>query len=138
MKFSDMVSNNHEGAGYIFLTPDDLILFLLKRNGKYTFAGGHREKKETPIQTANRETVEEIGFLPKGRTIDYIKYIKKETGGTCYSFIMKVEKPFAPELSSEHKSFAWIPISYLPKITPSKAVIDALPKLFKKLKNENT
>ena len=83
MKFLDMVSNDHEGAGYIFLTPDNLILFLLKHNGKYTFVGGHREKKETPLQTANRETIEEIGFLPEGKIVDYIKYIKKETGRTC-------------------------------------------------------
>lgn len=134
MKFSDMASNNHEGAGYIFLTPDNLVLFLLKHNGKYTFVGGHREKKESPLQTANRETVEEIGFIPDGITVDYIKYTKKETGGACYSFIMKVDKPFKPKISKEHKSFAWIPASHLSKIKPSKAVVDALPKLFKKLK----
>ncbi len=129
-----MVSNDHEGAGYIFLTPDNLILFLLKHNGKYTFVGGHREKKETPLQTANRETIEEIGFLPEGKILDYIKYIKKETGRTCYSFIMKVNQPFLPKISNEHIDFVWIPLSHLSKINPSKAVVDALPKLFKKLK----
>lgn len=134
MKFSDMVSNKHEGAGYIFVTPDNLILMLQKHNGKYTFVGGHSEKKETPMETANRETVEEIGFLPDGRTVDYIKYVKKETGGTCYSFIMKVKEPFVPKLSNEHKDFAWIPLNHLPKIKASKAVIDSLPKIFKKIK----
>lgn len=135
MKFSDMVSNNHEGAGYFFITPDDLVLLLTKANGKYTFVGGHSEKKETPMQTARRECVEEIGFLPDGRVIDYIKYIKKETGGICYSFIMKVKEPFLPKLSHEHVDFVWVPLTHLHKLKLSKSVNDALPKLLKKYKD---
>lgn len=58
-------------SGVLFLTPDKHALFLKRGEssdhpGEWGFPGGHAEDDETPDQTAVREVVEEIGFLPKG------------------------------------------------------------------------
>jgi 8-oxo-dGTP pyrophosphatase MutT (NUDIX family) len=129
MHFSDYVSDKFEGAGFVFVTPDNMVLVLKKHNGNYSFAGGHREKKETPFETAKRECKEEIGFVPKGSIIDFIKYKKKETTNNCFSFIMKINKPFVPILSNEHKNYAWIPFEKISKMKLSKAVSDLVPRL---------
>jgi|688.fasta_scaffold219378_4 8-oxo-dGTP pyrophosphatase MutT (NUDIX family) len=130
MNFKDyMGDGNFEGAGFIFMTPDNLVLILKKTNKKYSFAGGHREKGETPIETAKRECKEEIGFLPKGDIFNFIKYKRSKTNGWGYSFLMRVDEPFVPTLSNEHISYKWIPKSELKNIQLSNAVKDILPHL---------
>lgn len=58
-------------AGILFLAPDKTVLFL-KRGPSvdypltWCFPGGAAEDDETPEQTAMRECIEEVGFLPKG------------------------------------------------------------------------
>lgn len=133
MNFSDFVTDKYEGSGFVFATPDNLVLMLLKHNGKYSFVGGHREKGESPLQTAKRECKEEIGFLPKGQILEFVKYKKKETNNWCFSFIMRIDQPFIPKISSEHKDYAWIPFNRISKIKLSKAVSDLVPFLGKLL-----
>jgi 8-oxo-dGTP pyrophosphatase MutT (NUDIX family) len=131
MRFYDFVSKKYEGAGFAFITPDEKILMLQKHNNKWSLVGGHSEKKETPLQTAKRETKEEIGFIPSGEIVNMIKYTKKETKGSCFSFIMRVEKPFVPILSSEHVAYKWIPLKEVSSYKLSKAVLDLYPILVK-------
>ena len=131
MRFSDFVSKKYEGAGFAFITPDDKILMLQKPNKKWSLVGGHSEKRETPLQTAQRETKEEIGFIPNGDIVDMIRYTKEETKGSCFSFIMRVEEPFVPHLSSEHVDYKWVPLKEMSNYKISKAVRDLYPFLVK-------
>ena len=131
MNFSDFVSKKYEGAGFLFLTPDNQTLLLQKHNKKWSLVGGHSEKGETPYQTAQRECKEEIGFLPKGEVVDMIKYKKRETKGSCFSFIMRISEPFVPSLSFEHVDYKWIPLKKMSEYNLSKAVRDLYPLLKK-------
>jgi 8-oxo-dGTP pyrophosphatase MutT (NUDIX family) len=129
MNFLDYMDSDYEGAGYVFITPNNKILMLQKTNKKWSFPGGHREPGEIPIKTAMRETQEEIGFMPKGETVNFTKYIKKETNGNCYSFIMKVKEPFGVSLSNEHINFKWVAFKDIDSLKLSKAVLDLWPNL---------
>ena len=129
MKFSDFMTDDYEGAGFVFVTPDDKILMLQKPNQKWSLVGGHREKGETPLQTAQRESKEEIGFLPKGEIIDFIKYKRTETNTWGFSFVMRVKESFRVSLSNEHVDFKWIDKNHLENYKISKAVNDLLPLL---------
>lgn len=133
MNFSDFVTDDFEGAGFVFFTPDKKILMLQKHNKKWSLVGGHREKRETPLQTAQRETKEEIGFLPKGEIVDFIKYKRTETNTWGFSFLMRVKDPFHVSLSNEHIDFKWISIDNLGNYKISKAVNDMFPLLKKAL-----
>jgi 8-oxo-dGTP pyrophosphatase MutT (NUDIX family) len=108
MKFEQYMDTNFLGAGIVFRTGDNKILILQKPNGKWSFPGGHREKGETPIQTAKRECIEEIGQMPNGIIVYAISYIKNGDEKHCYSFIMDIEKEFEPILSFEHKDYKWV------------------------------
>lgn len=129
MNFSEFSTKDYEGSGFLFLTKNKKILMLQKPNNKWSLVGGHREKKETPLETAQRETIEEIGFLPQGKVVDYLRYKKKETNNWCFSFIQKVPQEFVPRLSKEHIGYKWIPFSKLQNYTLSKAVKDLFPRL---------
>ena len=129
MNFSDFVTKDYEGAGFVFVDPEGAILMLQKPNQKWSLVGGHREKGETPLKTAKRECKEEIGFLPDGKIVDFIKYKRSETNTWGFSFIMKVKKSFRVSLSNEHVDYMWVQPENLENFTVSKAVRDLLPLL---------
>lgn len=129
MRFSDYMDSNFEGAGFLFVTPDHKVLMLQKPNKKWSFVGGHRENKESPLETAQRECKEEIGFLPSGKTSKIIHYKRKENNADCYSFVQKVNSKFEPKLSFEHIDYKWILLKKIHKYVISKAVRDLLPHL---------
>jgi 8-oxo-dGTP pyrophosphatase MutT (NUDIX family) len=129
MKFSDYMGSNFEGAGFLFVTLDNKILMLQKPNKKWSLVGGHSEKGESPLETAQRECKEEIGFLPEGKIFKTIKYKKAETKSDCYSFVQRVDSKFKPRLSWEHIDYKWIPFKKINKYVISKAVRDLLPHL---------
>jgi 8-oxo-dGTP pyrophosphatase MutT (NUDIX family) len=124
-----MQESRFEGAGFVFLTPSNKVLVLQKRNKKWTFPGGHANLYEEPLETAMRESVEELGFLPEGKILTHFEYIKPDTKGKCFSFLMKIKKVFKPKLSSEHIGYEWIKLKHLKKITLSKAVEQVIPFL---------
>jgi len=124
-----MGKDEFEGAGFIFIAPNNHILVLEKPNGKHSFVGGHREGNETPKETAQRECKEEIGFIPEGKVIDFIKYKRSKTNTWGYSFPTRVEKEFIPKLSNEHISYKWISIKDLEKLQFSNAIKDLIPFL---------
>jgi 8-oxo-dGTP pyrophosphatase MutT (NUDIX family) len=124
VKFVDYMDTDYLGAGFVFRTKDNKILMLQKSNGKWSFPGGHREKGETPIHTAKREAVEEIGTLPKGVITNSISYIKSENKSNCYSFIMEIENEFVPILSNEHKKYKWVDPKTIDELPLAGAVID--------------
>jgi 8-oxo-dGTP pyrophosphatase MutT (NUDIX family) len=126
-----MQESQFEGAGFIFLTTSNKVLLLQKPNKNWTFPGGHAELYEEPKETAMRESMEELGTLPKGKILEYFEYIKPDTKGKCFSFLMKINKEFKPKLSPEHIDYRWIQIAELKKIKLSKSVQQVIPKLRK-------
>jgi 8-oxo-dGTP pyrophosphatase MutT (NUDIX family) len=98
------------GAGILFLTPDKQVL-LLKRGpggdhpGEWCFPGGTVEGGETPEDTAIRETIEEVGFLPDGnRTL----WVETEIASVHFTtFLQSVKDKFMPKLNGEHTAFMW-------------------------------
>lgn len=130
MKFNDyMGKEDFEGAGFVFITPDNLVLLLQKPNGKFSFVGGHRQGTEDPMETAKRECKEEIGFIPEGIIINFIKYKRTKTNTWGYSFPMRIDEPFTPKLSNEHIGFKWIPQNKVKDMQISSAVKDIIPLL---------
>jgi 8-oxo-dGTP pyrophosphatase MutT (NUDIX family) len=119
----------YEGAGFIYLTLNNKVLLLQKPNGKWTFPGGHAELYEEPKETAMRESMEELGQIPKGKIIEYFEYIKPDTNGKCFSFLMQIQKEFIPKLSSEHTCYKWVRLARLKKLKLSKSVQQVIPKL---------
>ena len=99
-------------AGILFTT--GTCILLLKRKppcgNPFTWGlpGGHAEEGETPLQTAIRETKEEIGKVA-GRRFD------EQTEGDWTCFFYKVAESFPCKLSSEHSEYAWIPFHKLKK-----------------------
>jgi 8-oxo-dGTP pyrophosphatase MutT (NUDIX family) len=121
-------------AGVMFITPKAEVLFL-KRGpggdfpGSWCFPGGHAEGAETAAQTAERETIEELGFLPEGeRTVWTRRIANNEIAATLapdaglpptdavvvpgaqtdfVTFLQRVPDRFDPEVSGEHTGFAW-------------------------------
>lgn len=99
-------------AGIFFTTGDNVL--LLKRTTicgnpfTYGLPGGHAQEGETPLETAHRETVEEIGKVV-GKQFD------RQAEGDWTCFFYKVAEPFPCELNKEHSEYAWIPFHKLKK-----------------------
>lgn len=129
MHFSEYVDSDFEGAGFVFITPSSKVLILQKPNKKWCFVGGKREANETPIKTATREAREEIGFLPKGKIIDYYKHTRADKEVNVYSFIMQVEGKFVPNLSLEHIGYEWVKVKNLKDYSFSNGILNLIPIL---------
>jgi len=101
------------GAGILFIAPDQQVL-LLKRGpggdhpGEWCFPGGTLEDGETPEDTAKRETIEEIGFLPEGTRS---KFCETNMAGVHFTtYLQKVSDKFLPQLNGEHTAYLWVNI----------------------------
>lgn len=97
-------------AGIMFIEPAGSVLMLKRGEGgdypdTWCFPGGRLEGEESSEQGAIRETIEEIGFMPKG---DRVILTRRNAGGVDYTtFIQQVPEKFIPVLSDEHTGFMW-------------------------------
>jgi 8-oxo-dGTP pyrophosphatase MutT (NUDIX family) len=96
------------GAGVLFLHGGKALILKRAEGLKYWgFPGGKSEKLESPLQTAFRETREEIGYLPictvQGHFAQegYILYF-----ALCREF-------FTPKLNREHSEYRWVDLEKL-------------------------
>ncbi len=113
-----------KGAGICLLAPTGRALFLLRspeanHPGEFDFPGGKADDNETPEDTANRETIEEISALPYGEMrpmgdttsiddadekVDFITYLKH------------ILHEFTPKLDpKEHTKFVWASLDNPPE-----------------------
>lgn len=119
------------GAGIIFFDGKK-VLMLKKPGGRWSFPGGKPIQGETPLQTAKRETKEEVGII-KGENIGELKF--EQDDRTFHSFIYRVKKPFEVSISDEHIDFTWINFKKLSKIKLHRNVYNSLKIVTKKLKS---
>jgi 8-oxo-dGTP pyrophosphatase MutT (NUDIX family) len=140
-----------KAAGILFTTPQGTALFLRRTAtahdfpGHWDFPGGGQENAETAEQTAEREAIEEIGFMPKGDLIFHTRtpgsmpkgvagigaspVLPVQAGAPTASpslvpdqpdvdfttFLQRVDAEFTPELNPEHDGWAWAPIGSPPQ-----------------------
>lgn len=109
-------------AAGMFITDGKSVL-LLQRNEKdkeWGLPGGHQaekkegEKLEGIVQTARRETIEEIGKLPPNmKRLD--TFVEKYDDLKWTTFMYKVERKFSGiKLSNEHVAHMWMPFDEAP------------------------
>ena len=123
--------NQFTGAGIVFYD-GERILLVKKPNKKWGFIGGKPIEEETPLETAIRETKEEIGTI-HGKKRKELKI--KIRGSVYYTYIYKVKEPFHDiKLSDEHVDYSWVKIENLEKIKLSKIFQICLNDVLKNLK----
>lgn len=96
----------HLGAGILYTDGKKILLLYRSKETRahpFTWAptGGGIENGENLLQTAERESKEEIGAL-KG------KKIAEFTNDPFVMYIYKVDKPFKVKLNNEHTKSEWI------------------------------
>ena len=127
-------------AGILF-TNNKHALFLLRGAGGdypgcWCFPGGKTDGDETPEETAERETIEEIGHLPDGarrlwtrsqtagagNAVDSGEATQPLPGSAALgttvdftTFLQPVADQFIPEFDAEHVGYAWAPIDQPPQ-----------------------
>jgi 8-oxo-dGTP pyrophosphatase MutT (NUDIX family) len=123
--------NQFSGSGIIFYDGEKILL-VKKPNKKWGFIGGKPIEEETPLETAIRETREEIGTI-HGEKKKELKI--KIRGSNYYTYIYKVKKPFYDiKLSDEHIDYSWIKLENLNKIKLSKVFQICMNDILKNLK----
>lgn len=112
------------GAGILY-TDGEKVLFLRRgdhsadHKGKWCLPGGASEGNEFAIDTARRESLEEIGYFAGQRIARF-----EEIDGhhTFTVFVFRIPEAFTPLLDgTEHDDFAWVPfdqVNKLPLIPP--------------------
>lgn len=103
------------GAGILFT--DGKRVLLLQRaekedEGKWSIPGGRADPGESALETAKRETKEEVGEV-HGKQFAKFVYKDDEQHFTTYLFAIDKDEKFDPELSKEHSRAKWIKIKSL-------------------------
>lgn len=137
-----------QAAGILFVTAEKRALFLLRGKGGdfplcWGLPGGKREAEETLEECAERETVEEVGFLPEGLKT-YLARSQAISSGVApdgeaglpgqaasgekvdfTTFVQRVPKEFMPDmLADEHVGWAWCDIYEPPQpLHPGVAIV---------------
>lgn len=91
-------------AAGMLIVENRKILMVTRKDGKIGIPGGKKEKKETPIRTAVRETYEETGLICTSDHLSYIDYAYTFPDGLFYTFFGAV---VAGTLKSEPGSEAF-------------------------------
>ena len=116
-----MVNRDLTAAGALFLSAKTgRGLFLLRDQDTYSdtwgLVGGQLESTETLQQGLLREIEEEIGFVPHILKKIPLELFSSPDGHFNYhTFVLIVKTEFIPELSIEHKGYAWCDLSNTPK-----------------------
>lgn len=109
------------GSGALFLSKTTKrFLVLQKANGKkegtWGLVGGKAESDESIWQSLCRETEEELGFIPNIiKSIPLENFVSDDSNFNFQTYICIVPHEFIPNLSSEHKGWAWCELDSWPK-----------------------
>jgi len=119
-------------AGILFVVPAKRALFLKRGPGgdypeMWCFPGGKQEDGETIEQCAERETIEEIGFLPEGHKFLWTRSHTEGQGlelpgaaeaGELVDFTtfrQLVPSEFVVKVDDEHVGWCWAPVDQPPQ-----------------------
>lgn len=82
--------------------------------GHWALPGGVAEDGETPEQTAQRESDEEVGDVPNGKR-KLLDSRVTPNGMAFHTYAQAVGEKFVPKLNDEHSGYAWAPLNQLPE-----------------------
>jgi 8-oxo-dGTP pyrophosphatase MutT (NUDIX family) len=82
--------------------------------GTWTFCGGKLESDEQEHEALLREIKEELGTVKVDKVIPFHRYQSRSKDFIYDTFIVLVDKEFAPTLNWENSGYAWTPITHLP------------------------
>ena len=108
-----------QGAGLLMCTPQGKALFLRRSDsaqdcaGMWDLPGGTADAGETPLDTARREAVEEIGDVPEGQTELLTDILADEV--RFVTFLHMIKQEFAPDLNDEHSDHVWADLDNPPE-----------------------
>ena len=111
------------GSGALFLSQSTKRFLLLqkaagKKEGVWGLVGGKIESGESAWQSLCREVAEEIGAMPEIlKAIPLESFVSDDTHFNFQTYICVVKDEFVPQLSSEHKGWAWCEIDSWPRPT---------------------
>lgn len=107
------------GSGIIFISDRDILLVQNKK-GSWEIPGGRRDADEKLLDTARRETMEELGKCPSFKKIGY--YVSEKPKYKFKIFFGIVRDKFKCVLSDEHSDYKWYNIKNLPQNLHPKIV----------------
>jgi len=115
------------GAGFVIFCPDKDSILLIRRaevsnNGELSSPGGSSEGDETSLETATRETREEIGKDFTGRE-PMEEYENQQGDFTFTTFLVGSVDEFPCTLNSEHDAWGWVDIDQVNKAIDKKGGI---------------
>ena len=121
------------GAGFIFIYKERILLLKKSDKDVWDIPGGRKQRKETYLQAATRETIEEIGVIPNFEKVGF--YFREDKNNKYKIFYAKVVNPFKCFLSDEHEDYDWFPIKKLPQKLHKK-ISEAIDYLIESIKKE--
>lgn len=109
--------NSKVNKSFIMYTDGESILWLKRPDGSWSFAGGHVEQGESPLDACIRESVEEIGYQPHNA----VELMLNEPNLAIYHCN---SGEFIPVLNDEHSEYVWATIENAPDniIPPNEAM----------------
>jgi len=111
-----------KASGAIFMSSSTgrICLFLrsqtVSHSNTWGFVGGKINNDETIINGLVREINEEMGFMPKYKSIIPIDVFQSvDLNFKYYSVVIVVENEFCPILNNENSGYGWFDFNVLPK-----------------------
>ena len=119
-----MADKTRRGAGIFFICTEDNTALLIRRSqevsepGSWGISGGNLEKGEKFTQGAIRETLEELGSIPRGRIVEVL-----QNAGAGWKFLIfvadipwKQKKIWTAKirLNNESDAIKWFRLNNLP------------------------
>lgn len=120
---TSLIIRKVRGSGALFLSQKTKRFLLLqkasgKKEGIWGLVGGKTENGESIWQGLCREVNEEIGFMPEIiKSIPLETFVSDDSHFNFQTYICIVKNEFIPELSNEHKGWAWCELDSWPKPT---------------------
>jgi len=117
----EFVGKDRSAAGTLFVAPSGRVLMRRRAQsdssdlgGYWDLPGGSAEPGETPWDTAQRESQEEVGFSSPGHPRLLDSRLSPDGGLAYHTLVAPAPEEFWPQLSSEHDRHAWVDLSALP------------------------
>jgi 8-oxo-dGTP pyrophosphatase MutT (NUDIX family) len=115
---------NPAGAGFIIFCPDKDSILLIRRaeasdKGELSTPGGSSKGDETPLETAIRETTEEVGKDFTGRS-PMEEYEIQQGDFTFTTFLVGSVDEFPCSLNVEHDAWGWVDIDEVNRAIKNK------------------